>query len=93
MIVLAFKELIKRLCYDVCISIQDMEDPASVNITFQGASLSTTMSRSDSEAFNIPGADGFSFDSAPLFKVGDILLLVRLIRHGFQCVICLSKHH
>ncbi|WAQ99628.1 FREM2-like protein, partial [Mya arenaria] len=56
---------------DTVIRIMDKTDPSSVNTTFQGFPLSAMMSddAQSSEVFNIPGADGFSFDSSPLFKV------------------------
>ncbi|XP_052795215.1 extracellular matrix protein 3-like isoform X1 [Mya arenaria] len=55
---------------DTVIRIMDKTDPSSVNTTFQGFPLSAMMSddAQSSEVFNIPGADGFSFDSSPLFK-------------------------
>ncbi|WAQ99571.1 FREM2-like protein, partial [Mya arenaria] len=56
---------------DTVIRILDITDPSSVNTTFQGFPLSAMMSQDDTEfteVFNIPGADGFSFDSSPLFK-------------------------
>lgn len=53
---------------------QDIEAPDTVDRTYNGLALRTVLVNEDRQAGalrHIPGADGFSFDSSPLFQVLD----------------------